>query len=348
MLRCEARNPRVALLLAGRGADSDSSCWESWRFTSRHLHIQTGEAITRDGDYFGRDVNKAAWIMDADNAFHHPVCGTWQHARVTSPTDSSVHDPLEGVTADGMIATGAHPDRIPNAYRDIIEDAIDAVASGGGGAEASLYLYGSVATGTAVVPSSDVDLFTIGLPSVVAGRIGARLTERHRETTRAVQVGAAQHSDYEGDGWEARGNRIFLRHYCVHLTGPDPQAELPAHPADAAAARGFNGDIAIYAAQWEAALVDRADTASLARRIGRKSLFAVAGLVSVHDDTWTTDRHLAAQRWAEIEPGLADGLRMLLRWGDGTEIPGPDDIGNALDGVVAPVVRAFDQRIGLW
>lgn len=273
---------------------------------------------------------------------------SWQHAGVTPPAVNSAHDPLEGVTADGMITTGAHRDRIPSAFTDVIEDAVDAVAIAARGAPASLYLYGSVATGTALVPTSDVDLFTIGVPGSVAARIGARLTERHRKTTRAVQVGAAQRADYEGDGWGPLGNRIFLRHYCVHLAGPDPRAHLSDHPAGVAAARGFNGDIAIYAARWRTDLAERADSASLARRIGRKSLFAVAGLVSVHDDTWTTDRRLAAHRWAEIEPDLADGLRMLLRWGDGTEIPGPDDIGRALDGVVAAVMRSFDQRIGLW
>ncbi|MCM0638919.1 hypothetical protein [Cellulomonas wangsupingiae] len=44
-------------------------------------------------------------------------------------------------------------------------------------------------------------------------------------------------------------------------------------------------------------------------RVARKTLLAVAGLVSVHDHTWTTDRSRAVRRWCEIEPALdTDGV----------------------------------------
>jgi hypothetical protein len=58
-----------------------------------------------------------------------------------------------------------------------------------------------------------------------------------------VEVAAATSADLAGDTDAACGYRVFLRHYCVHLAGPDPSAGLPAFPADARAARGFNGDI---------------------------------------------------------------------------------------------------------
>ncbi len=256
------------------------------------------------------------------------------------------HDPLEGVTPAGMIRTGADRSRIPDAYGDVLVAAVAAVAQGAPGV--SVYLYGSVATGTAVVPDSDVDLFTIGLPAERAARIGRDLSNRFADVSRAIQVGAAHPDDYEGDGWAAYGNRVFLRHYCVHLAGPDPRAGLPDHPADAAAARGFNGDIGIHAERWRSELARPVDATSLARRIGRKCLFAVAGLVSVHDDTWTTDRGLAAERWSAIEPGMAGGLSVLLSWSEGEERPSRPDIGVALEGVVARTVGSFEQMIGLW
>lgn len=52
-----------------------------------------------------------------------------------------------------------------------------------------------------------------------------------------------------------------------------------------------------------------------ARRAARKTLLAVAGLVSVHH-AWTTDRSRAVRRWSELEPGLATQLGRLhsLTW----------------------------------
>ena len=85
-------------------------------------------------------------------------------------------------------------------------------------------------------------------------------------------------------------------------------------------------------------------------RAARKTLLAVAGLVSVRDRTWTTDRAHAARRWGEIEPGLAAPLRMLLSWATAERRPAHEEVPSALagDGVVATVAERFADLIGLW
>jgi hypothetical protein len=88
-----------------------------------------------------------------------------------------VHDPREGVTPEGTIRTGADRRAIPPAYAEVLAATRDAVAGRG-----ALYVYGSVATGTAVVPASDVDLLTIGLPGDEAARVSAELSG-HRSST---------------------------------------------------------------------------------------------------------------------------------------------------------------------
>ena len=257
-----------------------------------------------------------------------------------------MHDPLEGITPDGLIVTGASPDHIASSFKPVLDAATNAVRAAGD--DVSLYLYGSVATGMARSPESDVDLFTVGLPSTEADALRSALSEEFSDTCRAVAVGAAQHSDYVGDRDEAYGNRVFLRHYCVHLLGPDLHSGLPDFAADAAAARGFNGDIAQHAQRWRNDLVAGSDPVLLGRRLARKVLFAVAGLVSVHDHTWTTDRRVAVARWAEIEPALADELHTLLEWSLGDGMPEWRTVESALDGVVTQVVSAFEASIGLW
>lgn len=257
-----------------------------------------------------------------------------------------MHDPLEGVTSLGIIQTGVRRDRVPALFEPVLYAAVVAVRAAS--RDASLYLYGSVATGTAQAGKSDVDLLTVGLPAGEAAAIGRDLSFRFSDFCRAVQVGAAQQSNFSGESDEAYGGRVFLRHYCVHLAGPDLHSALPDFPADVRAARGFNGDIAQHAERWRRELEEGCDPVRLSRRLARKTLLAVTGLVSVHDATWTTDRTAAAARWAEINPAVADDLRKLLTWASGNEARDRYSVEAALDGLVAQIVASFETTIGLW
>ncbi|MFT4081079.1 MAG: nucleotidyltransferase domain-containing protein [Nocardioides sp.] len=253
-------------------------------------------------------------------------------------------DPFEGIEQDGTIKTGARRDRVPPQFAAVVREAIAAVEH-----DASLYLYGSVANGTARPGSSDVDLLSIDLPSAAA--VATRLSREFAQLCRGVEVAAATADDFVGESDEAYGNRVFLRHYCIHLAGPDHAVDLPAFPADARAARGFNGDLAQHLRRWRDQHESGAAQADvLGVRIARKTLLAVAGLVSVHDRTWTTSRSVGAQRWTEIEPELGSGLSLLESWADGSDRPTHPDVTRALNapGVVPAIVERFSNLIGLW
>ena len=90
------------------------------------------------------------------------------------------------------------------------------------------------------------------------------------------------------------------------------------------------------------------DHAALGRRIARKSLLAVAGLVSVHDHTWTTDRVSSARRWAAIEPDLSTDLDTLVTWIHGDVAPTRHEVSHILAGFVNALVRSYSSIIGLW
>ena len=85
-------------------------------------------------------------------------------------------------------------------------------------------------------------------------------------------------------------------------------------------------------------------------RAARKTLLATAGLVSVHDHTWTTDRARACERWSEIDPQLTVPLTLLQAWSGGTQAPSRPELEEALgpDGVVDAVVSRFSSTVGLW
>ncbi|MCC5950392.1 MAG: nucleotidyltransferase domain-containing protein [Nitriliruptoraceae bacterium] len=251
-----------------------------------------------------------------------------------------MHDPHEGITPDGMIRTGARRAAVPSTYVPVLEAAVGSLTG-----PAGLYVYGSVATGTASVPTSDVDLLAIDLPTASADRLTAELTSRFADRCRAVSVGAASRADLAALNDEGHGLRVFLRHYCVHLAGPDPAAGLPDHRADAAAARGFNGDIGQHLQRWRDALEDDVEVAPLATRIARKTLLAVAGLVSIRDATWSTDRRACATRWGELEP--AASVDILVTWLDAPPHD-RDAVERVLDRTVPTIVTAFEREIGLW
>jgi uncharacterized protein len=251
-----------------------------------------------------------------------------------------MRDPREGVTPDGLICTGAARDAIAATWTPVLQDAVAAVAG-----RASLHVYGSVATGCAVVPASDVDLLSVGLPAHEAKRIAAELSGRHSDRCREVSIAPAALAEPQADSDAGYGLRVFLRHYCVHLGGDDPAGGLPAYPADRRAARGFNGDIAQHLRRWELEADNEADVGCLATRMARKTLLAVAGLVSMRDATWSTDRRTCARRWNELEP--AAPVEPLIGWLDAP----PSDraaVREAIEGPVAEVVQSFRSEIGFW
>ena len=265
--------------------------------------------------------------------------------RAVSVQTGDVADPWEGLDEHGVIRTGASRDRISEPFRRIVDASVGAIRSVA--PTASVYAYGSVTTGQASSPESDVDLLTIGLDALAAKRITEVESARSRTWCRSVEIAAASSSDFVGDSDEAYGGRVFLHHYCVHLAGPDLDTATEGFPGDRRAARGFNGDIARHHARWRDAS-SQISPAVLGRRMGRKTLLAVAGLVSVHDSTWTTDRRRAARRWSELHPNLGTGLDELVAWSDGTKSATPDAVERSINGVVASIVEQFAADIGLW
>jgi hypothetical protein len=257
-----------------------------------------------------------------------------------------VRDPREGVGADGTIVTGVDRQAVPAAFEPVLHALAEELAAWPG---VTSYVYGSVATGQAQIGRSDVDLLTIGLPAERAVQLGGALSDQFAGLCREVAIGPAQADDLIGDDDAAYGMRVFLRHYCAPLQTPAGREPGPAFPADARAARGFNGDIDRHLARWREAATD-ADPAALGRGVARKTLLATAGLVSVLDGTWTTDRALGADRFAVHRPELADGVRRLLAWAtDEVAADGPElQATLAPSGIVESVVAEFRAVIGLW
>jgi uncharacterized protein len=208
-------------------------------------------------------------------------------------------DPDEGVDADGLLVTGASLDRIPPAYRPVVADCVAALTAFGERLD-GLYLYGSVATGQARPPDSDLDLLALWTSTVDPDEIGAvvaTLSTRHSAVVR--EVGLAQ---APVDSLREEADHCFLKHYCVPLAGRDRRSELPRCRPSRALADGFNDDLAGFVHTLRSIV----DNPLAVRKAARRLLLAVATIESVSHATWSTDRGTGAALLAEHHPEWTD------------------------------------------
>jgi uncharacterized protein len=234
-----------------------------------------------------------------------------------------MRDPDEGVDEHGRIVTGARRERVPAAYEPVLTEARDAVRAAAGPAFEALYVYGSVATGQARLPDSDVDLLALVSDRTVRPRIvevAAELTRRHRHLAREIAIAVGELAELDDDGPDGAAARAFLRHYGVFVAGTDHAAGLPPARATPELAWGFNGDGRARLAELrrEAATADDpAMLGDLATRAARKLLLVAASLTSVLRRTWTTDRATGAAWLAQDRPELAPVLERAEAWSAG-------------------------------
>ena len=232
-------------------------------------------------------------------------------------------DPAEGVDADGYVVTGAALANIPPAYRPVIDDCVAALTAlpelDG------LYLYGSVATGRARPPHSDLDLLALWTSTVDASDTVAALSARHAAVVREVGLAQAR-----VDSLATEADRCFLKHYCVPLAGRDRRPDLPRCRPSRRLADGFNDELPAVVERLRSA-VDAAATPAerlgAVRKAARRLLLAVATIESVSHGTWSTDRGEGAALLTQHHPQWTDVVRRCLTWsaGGGTT-DGADDL----------------------
>lgn len=202
-------------------------------------------------------------------------------------------DPAEGVDADGFVVTGAAAANIPAVYRPVLDDCVATLTAAFGDRLDGLYLYGSVATGQARPPHSDLDLLALWTSTVDdAADVVAALSTRHGAVVR--EVGLAQ-GTVRALAEEA--DRCFLKEYCLPLAGRDRRPDLARCRPSRALADGFNGDLAGWVQRLRST-VDGRDPVRVARRL----LLAVATIESVSHASWSTDRATGAALLAEHHP----------------------------------------------
>lgn len=227
------------------------------------------------------------------------------------------HDPREAVDADGFVVTGVGREKVSTHYAPLVEEAA-AEAARAFGDEYGLYLYGSVATGQATPPSSDLDLLLVTSDDVAerCRSLSVSLSASFADRARSVGLSMIDPFDPDRDPRQQAADRCFLRDYSVHVHGPDLAAAFSPTRADLALAWGFNGDIGTALAR---AMARQSNSPTDERRrviahASRRALMAAATLLSVRDGSWSTDRARGADLLGRHEPDLHGAAASLLDW----------------------------------
>ena len=225
-------------------------------------------------------------------------------------------DPAEGVDADGYLVTGAALANIPPPYQPVIDDCVAALTAFP--ELDGLYLYGSVATGRARPPESDLDLLVLWTSTVDVSATVAALSARHATVVR--EVGLAQAGV---DSLTDEADCCFLKHYCVPLAGRDRRPALPRCRPSRSLARGFAGHLPTILRS----IVERTpDPEVAATKVARRLLLGVATIESASHATWTTDRATGAALLAEHHPQWTDVAERAVRMSTGA----PGDVADLL------------------
>ena len=257
---------------------------------------------------------------------------------------------VEGVDDDGFIVCGADIELIPALYGPVLETCVSALVATVEGLVA-IYLYGSVATGRASPPESDIDLLVVTNDDTAGVDIDAcavNLTNRYGGVVHDVGVAHVTVDELFADNVDALGNRCFIKHYCVPVYGDDLRSRLPACRPSAAIAWAFNHNVADgidrFRQQLDLATTDD-DVKAVCRAAARKVLLAAASLTSVVTSSWTTDRARAAAFVADTYPEWAHDAAVGLEW---TRDPTDDStaVRRFLDGFASWVARQLQTACG--
>ena len=203
------------------------------------------------------------------------------------------------------------------------------------------YLYGSVATGRASPPESDLDLLVVTLDATASDDIDACAASLTTQFSGLVHDVGIAHVTLDGlfaDNVDALGNRCFIKHYCVPVQGDDLRSRLPSCRPSPTIAWAFNHNVADAidrARQRLDGATTSDDVKAVCRAAARKVLLAAASLTSAITSTWTTERARAAAFVAHAYPEWAHDATVGLEW---TRTPTDDAI----------AVRRFLDGFATW
>lgn len=227
-----------------------------------------------------------------------------------------------GLDPNGFIVSDVSRDKIDDAYMTCIQESVERLKRLFHQQLHSVYVYGSVARGEAIVKKSDLDLiamFETKLSSVQLSelkQLAGELSQNYRSLVRDVGIAVADY-DYTVDPTNYYEN-AFLKELCVCVYGEDMGEKFGPYKLTSEIAIRFNGDIyeALNRALKKLGTSSKEDFRTITQAFARKLIRTYYSMVMVRSQIWTTRLHEQSEVFIHHFPKKASIIRTLLNWID--------------------------------
>ena len=227
-----------------------------------------------------------------------------------------------GLDPNGFIVSDVSIDKIDKIYVPCIQESVESLRNLFHQQLHSVYVYGSVARGEAVVFKSDLDIIAMfdgQLSSVKLAelkKIGGELSYKYRSLVRDVGVAIANY-DYTVDPSNYYEN-AFLKELCVCVYGEDLGERFGPYKLTSEIAIRFNGDICDVLGRT----LNRLETASnedfkkISQNFARKLIRTYYSMVMVRSQIWSTRLHEQSEIFIHHFPDKESIVLTLQNWID--------------------------------
>jgi len=225
-----------------------------------------------------------------------------------------------GLDRDGYIISDVDTDKIQSIYLPCIHDSIGELTLMFPNRLHSVYLYGSVARGEAIVSKSDLDLiamFTGTLnsnESTQLKNLSAGLSQKYCSLVRDVGIAVADY-EYTIDP-ENYYEGAFLKELCVCVHGEDPTIGFGPYKLTSEIAVSFNGDIGNFVSRTinRIKVVSNQELGRISQGFARKFIRTCYSMVMVRSQIWTTRLHQQEKVFIHHFPEKESVIRTLQKW----------------------------------
>lgn len=227
-----------------------------------------------------------------------------------------------GLDQNGFIVSDAKIEKICDTFLPCIQDSIESLKELFGPQLHSVYLYGSVARGDAIIPQSDLDLIAMFKGSLDSGRVAElkklskALSNKYTDIVREVGIAIAYY-DVTLDPANYYEN-AFIRELSVCVYGEDLGTLFGPYKLTKEIAIRFNGDIHDSLSRFLSKIdwCTNADFKLLTQNFARKLIRTYYSMVMVRSQIWTTRLQEQADVFIRYFPTKLPVVLQLLHWID--------------------------------
>lgn len=225
-----------------------------------------------------------------------------------------------GLDSNGYIISDVSKDKINDIYIHCMQESIEGLKHLFPDLLHSVYVYGSVARGEAIIKKSDLDLiamFYTKLSSVLLAelkKLAKELSEKYHYLVRDVGIAIAYY-DYAIDPANYYEN-AFLKELCVCVYGEDIGKQFGPYKLTSEIPIRFNGDIydVLNRTLKRLEAATEGDFKIFTQNFARKLIRTYYSMVMVRSQIWTTRLNEQSEVFIRYFPEKESIIRTLLQW----------------------------------